>query len=196
MATPTKNARAEYRREIVRRYRTASPPERGRILHAFCTVRQCNRKYAIRVLNRRIRRISPNAPRPPGRPHQHTHAHLIEALHISWKRANLACGKRLKAILPPRVPFYERGTGRSLEPEVAVRLCAISAAAIDRLLTPHPSSLTRRGPATTEPGSLLKHIVIKTRKRAETRPGFVEADTVLPCGRTGQGNQIHPFRGL
>ena len=41
----------------------------------------------------------------------------------------------------------------------------------------------KRGRATTKPGTLLrKHIPIKTNQWDESRPGFLEADTVAHCG--------------
>ena len=43
-------------------------------------------------------------------------------------------------------------------------------------------------PLTTKPGFLLKsHIPIKTNQWDETRPGFIEADTVAHCGTSLSG---------
>lgn len=59
----------------------------------------------------------------------------------------------------------------------------ISPSTIDRLLKPTRIKYKRRGRATTKPGTLLrKQIPIKTNQWDETRPGFLEADTVAHCG--------------
>jgi hypothetical protein len=46
----------------------------------------------------------------------------------------------------------------------------------------------KRGLCTTKPGSLLKrHVPIATDQWDETRPGFIEADTVAHCGTSMEG---------
>jgi hypothetical protein len=46
----------------------------------------------------------------------------------------------------------------------------------------------KRGRATTKPGTLLrKHVPIKTNQWDESRPGFLEADTVAHCGESLSG---------
>jgi len=92
---------------------------------------------------------------------------------------NLACSKRMKAAIPLWLPFYDgvlsAGTRR--------QLLTVSAATIDRLLAPMHAKHGKIGLTTTRPGSLLKkHISIKTNQWDETRPGFLEADTVAHCG--------------
>ena len=58
----------------------------------------------------------------------------------------------------------------------------------DRLLKPVRIQYKKRGRATTKPGTLLrKQIPLKTNQWDETRPGFVEADTVAHCGDTMAG---------
>jgi hypothetical protein len=70
-----------------------------------------------------------------------------------------------------------------LPPLVIDALNTISPATIDRLLKPVRATYKGRGRATTKPGALLrKHIPIKTAQWDESRPGFLEADTVAHCG--------------
>jgi hypothetical protein len=56
------------------------------------------------------------------------------------------------------------------------------------LLKPTRVKYRGRGRSTTKPGTLLKkHIPIKTEQWDETRPGFLEADTVAHCGESMAG---------
>ena len=64
----------------------------------------------------------------------------------------------------------------------------ISVATIGRLLKPVRSQYKKRGRATTKPGTLLrKQIPLKTNQWDESRPGFLEADTVAHCGDSMAG---------
>jgi hypothetical protein len=66
---------------------------------------------------------------------------------------------------------------------VLKRLEKISPPTIDRVLKPVRIQYTGTGKCTTKPGLILKHhIPIKTNQWDETKPGFVEADTVAHCG--------------
>lgn len=71
-------------------------------------------------------------------------------------------------------------------------LSKISPSTIDRLLKPARAKYKKRGRATTKPGTLLrKQIPIKTNQWDETRPGFLEADTVAHCGDTVAGMFVY-----
>ena len=49
----------------------------------------------------------------------------------------------------------------------------------------------KHGLCTTKPGSLLKqHVPINTDQWDESRPGFLEADTVAHCGTTTEGMYV------
>ncbi|MBI4242550.1 MAG: integrase [Planctomycetes bacterium] len=94
----------------------------------------------------------------------------------------MPCSKRLKVILPLWLPSYAKEFG-GLPLEAVKALLRISHATIDRLLKTTRIEYTRRGRATTKPGTLLrKQIPIKTNQWDETSPGFLEADTVAHCG--------------
>ena len=176
-------AKREYIAAIRDRYRHATRRGKQRILDEMCHVCLYNRKYAIRVLN---------APPPPshvrsqhhaGRPLQYMHPDIFRFLKRLWKATNLPCGKRLKAMIPLWLPFDQ-----TIAAHARQRLETISAATIDRLLAPVRRLHTKRGLATTKPGSLLKkHIPIKTNQWDEQIPGFLEADTVAHCGTSMAG---------
>jgi hypothetical protein len=85
------------------------------------------------------------------------------------------------------MPGYVQQYG-DLAEEVTKALQAISPASIDRLLKPVRVKYKGRGKSTTKPGTLLrKQIPIKTNQWDESRPGFLEADTVAHCGTSMAG---------
>lgn len=109
---------------------------------------------------------------------------MLEAV---WGAAEQPCGKRLKALLPLWLPFYEQERG--LLPE-ALReaVLRVSAAQIDRLLAPKKTG-GGKGLCGTRPGTLLKtQIPIRTDNWDIRRPGFLEADTVAHCGASLAGD--------
>jgi hypothetical protein len=93
----------------------------------------------------------------------------------------------LKAILPLWIPGYIQSHG-DLDKEVIDLLLKISHATIDRILKPVRVKYKGRGRSTTKPGTLLrKQIPVKTNQWDESRPGFLEADTVAHCGTSMAG---------
>ena len=65
----------------------------------------------------------------------------------------------------------------------ASALLKISASTIDRLLNPVRIQYQKRGRCSTNPGTLLRNqISIQTNQWNQSRPGFIEADTVAHCG--------------
>jgi hypothetical protein len=75
---------------------------------------------------------------------------------------------------------------------VVKALFRISPATLDRLLEPTRVKYRGRGRTTTKPGTLLrKQIPIKTNQWNETRPGFLEADTIAHCGETLLGEFVY-----
>jgi hypothetical protein len=179
----SKQSKREYVDAIRERYRLASKRSKQRILDECCKVCGYNRKYAIRVLNAPSRSTHHRSLRRPGPSPQYTHPDIFRFLKRLWKASNLACGKRLKVMIALWLPFDQ-----SIPAEARERLATISAATIDRLLAPVRHLHTKRGLATTKPGSLLKkHIPIKTNQWDERIPGFLEADTVAHCGTSMAG---------
>lgn len=105
--------------------------------------------------------------------------------------ANLPCSKRLKAIIPLWMPSYAKKFGALSLTDIK-ELYKISASTIDRILKPYRARYRGHGRSTTKPGTLLRqHIPIKTNQWDETRPGFLEADTVAHCGNSLLGEFIY-----
>lgn len=176
-------SKREYVDAIRERYRLASKRSKQHILDECCQVCGYNRKYAIRVLNAPPRSTHPCSSRRPGPSPQYTHPDILRFLKRLWKASNLACGKRLKVMIALWLPFDQ-----TIAAEARAQLTTISAATIDRMLAPFRHLHTKRGLATTKPGSLLKkHIPIKTNQWDEHIPGWLEADTVAHCGTSMAG---------
>jgi hypothetical protein len=177
------NARREYLDAIRARYRLARKPSKKLILDEFCDTCGYHRKYAIRILNARPGRSVPPKLTSSGRRPQYQSPDVLAFLKRLWKASNLACGKRLKAMIPLWLPHDQTTSAQTRK-----LLLRISAATIDRRLAPVRRHHTKLGLATTKPGSLLKkHIPIKTNQWDEHIPGFLEADTVAHCGASMAG---------
>ena len=174
-------ARMEYLEAIYLRYKRAALKEKTLILNEFALNCGYHRKHAIRVLNSFKRWTSPK-PKKRGKPSKYNKPAILTPLKKIWLTANLPCSKRLKVILPLWMGSYAKEFG-GLSLDVVKALLRISAPTIDRLLKPTRVKYRGRGRATTKPGTLLrKQIPIKTDQWDETRPGFLEADTVAHCG--------------
>jgi len=179
-------SKREYREAVHLRYKNAPRHEKTAILDEFCATCGCHRKHAIRVLKRFKRFTKPKAMKRGKPPVYHNEA-IINPMKEIWLAANLPCSKRLKVILPIWLPGYVELFGE-LTPEVTNALRNISHPTIDRILKPIRFHYTKRGRSTTKPGTLLrKQIPIKTNQWDESRPGFLEADTVAHCGDSTSG---------
>ncbi len=174
-------SKREYREAVHLRYKNATRHEKTAILDEFCATCGCHRKHAIRVL-RRFKRFTKPKPRRRGKSPVYRNEAIINPLKEIWLAANLPCSKRLKVMLPIWLPGYVDLFGE-LSLEVTNALLKISPPTIDRILSPIRFHYTKRGRSTTKPGTLLrKQIPIKTNQWDESRPGFLEADTVAHCG--------------
>ena len=179
------DAKLEYLQTIRPRYRSASKKEKARILDEFCMNCGYNRKYAIRILNSNSTVNSPINLARRGRAKIYQEDLILTVLTDIWKLTNLPCSKRLKAILPIWLPFYDK---KHIPKDVYDKLLTISAATIDRIMAKDRAKFGKLGLSTTKPGSLLKkHIPIKTGQWDENSPGFLEVDTVAHCGNSVAG---------
>ena len=179
-------SKKEYLEAIYLRYKRASRRQKAIILDEFCAACGYHRKHAIRLL-RKFRRFFKAKKKKNGRIPLYRGEALMRPLRRIWLTANLPCSKRLKAVLPLWLPGYAQEHG-NLAQEVTEALLAISPATIDRILKPFRAKYKGRGRTTTKPGTLLrKQIPIKTNQWDESRPGFLEADTVAHCGTSMAG---------
>jgi hypothetical protein len=174
-------SRKEYTEAIYLRYREASRNQKALLLDEFCATTGYHRKHAIRVL-RKFKRFRKTKTKRAGRIPIYSQPHILKPLKKIWLAANLPCSKRLKVILPLWVPGYIQSFG-PLPPKTIQALSQISPSTIDRILSPTRIHYKKQGRSTTKPGTLLRNqIPIQTNQWNESRPGFLEADTVAHCG--------------
>jgi hypothetical protein len=179
-------SKREYTEAVHKRYKKASRKEKKVILDEFCATTGYHRKYAIVLLKGFKRFVKPKKKRR-GRKPRYQKDTILKPLKEIWRAANLPCSKRMKAIIPLWLPWYVREFG-DLAEGVMTALLTISPATIDRLLMPVRIKYKKKGRSTTKPGTLLRrHIPIQTNQWDESRPGFLEADTVAHCGETLSG---------
>ena len=182
-------SKREYLTTIRERYNKVGKKDQGAILDEFCRICDYNRKYAIRLLRTaNATTKEPSSVKRRGRRPVYRHGDVVAFLKRLWIASNLACSKRLKAMIPLWLPHDTS----NVSIQAQALLAKISPATIDRLLKPLRRNYTKRGLATTKPGSLLKkHIPIKVNQWDERTPGFLEADTVAHCGTSVAGMFIY-----
>jgi len=183
-------ARMECVESVYLRYKRASRKEKTLILNEFCATCGYHRKHAIRLL-RKFKRFAKPKPKKRGKPSFYDKPSITEPLKRIWLAANLPCSKRLKVMIPLWMPGYVKEYG-ALSLDVIKALYRISPPTIDRILKPLRAKYRLRGRCTTKPGTLLrKQIPVKTDQWDESRPGFVEADTVAHCGESTEGDYVN-----
>jgi len=183
-------SKKEYTEAIHKRYKKAPRSEKKIILDEFCAASGYHRKYAITLLKGFKRFRKPSQKKRGPKP-LYGKDEIIQPLKKIWLAANLPCSKRLKVIIPLWLPGYAEQFG-ALPLEVIRTLRRISPATIDRLLKPSRSRYGKRGRSSTKPGTLLrKQIPIATNQWDESRPGFLEADTVAHCGESLSGMFVY-----
>ena len=180
-------SRREYFQAIAQRYQHATRQVKSRILDEFCTICRYHRKYVITKLIATVRPPRPTRRKKPGRPSRYQRPEIQLPLQRIWQTAHYPCSKRLKAILPLWLTPYQQTFGH-LAVAVCQALRTLSPATIDRLLRAVRVTSVRHALAATKPGRLLRHqLPIGTHQWDESRPGFLEADTVAHCGTSLAG---------
>ena len=144
------------------------------------------RKSAIKLL-----RDTRPAPSGRARPGPAPRYGLLEPIvRTIWLAAEQPGGKRLAPALPLWLPHYERHHEK-LSARQRRLLLEISPATLDRRLAPARAVHPLRGRCGTQPGTLLKtEIPIRTGTWDVTQPGYLEADSVAPCGASLAGDFI------
>lgn len=184
-------SRRELLHSLQGRYRKADRSLKGQILDEFVAATGYNREYATTLLNHPPPKRCKTAP-----PHRRKPTYTTDtqrALTELWRLSGGLCGKRLVALIPDLLDALERFGELAYSEPTKEQLGRISAASVDRLLSP-----ARRGPkpvglSTTRPGTLLKkHIPIRTfAEWNENVVGFTEADLVAHCGETTAGEYLN-----
>jgi hypothetical protein len=176
-------SRWEYFRAIYARYRQADRKLKQGILNEFCANTGYHRKYATRLLNG-----PPPSCAQPGRMRRRSRSPsygttALSVLQAVWEAAGYPWSVRLKALVPPWMPWVRKRFGVSAE--VERQLLTISARQLDRRLRERKQRLKRRRYGGTRPGALLKHqIPVKTDAWDVRVPGFTEVDLVSHSGNS------------
>jgi len=183
----SKKSKNEYLIEVKKRYSKVNKEEKQKILDEFCKICKYNRKYAIRLINKKSISSKVKKRRKPGPKPEYNTSGILQFLKDLWISTNLICSPRLKAIIPYWLVWYKNEKNILTKKDESL-LRKISPATIDRLLSPFRSRYEKRGLSTTRPGSMIRELIpIKTEQWNESRPGFVEVDTVAHCGSTVAG---------
>jgi len=187
----SKESKKQYLTAIRERYKNAEKEEKKTILNEFCRVCRYNRKYAIRLLNKDPISEGQSNKKSCGRKPVYNKPAIIKFLKTVWVSTNLICSKRLQAIIPLWLPWYQESKGKLLSKKEEQLLLKISAPTIDRLLNKYRRKYNKKGLCTTKPGSILRQLIpVKTEQWDESRPGFIEADTVAHCGGSVSGDYV------
>jgi len=195
----SRSERRAYLHAIAARYAVAQRAQKGRMLDEYCATVQVSRKHAIAHIGRAIKALADEAAGILRAPRQRTgrpplyaaDRDLFAAIHTIWEAAKRPCGKRLVALLPNWLPFYETEHGVRLTRQTRRLVNTISAASIDRLLAPARKALAEhlRGLSGTTPATewLRSLVPVRTHHHDVDRPGSCEGDTVAHCGATIAG---------
>lgn len=189
------HTRKQYLIEVRKEYERASPVERGGLLDEAEKRTRLNRKYLIRVLNRRWQPRRVRARR--GRPRAYGAA-VLTALVALWEMFEYPCGQRLAPILRRQVDRLRRRGELRCSDEVAGKLGAISASAIDRLLAREKGVRQLKPERNPSVHPLLyQRVPVKVASEWDTREvGNLQVDYVAHCGRSTGGEYVHTLSAV
>jgi hypothetical protein len=190
--TMSQTTRDEILKKLRRRYQSAGPEHKRKLLDQAQELLNYHRKSAIRALR---------APAVPltvwiitGRPITYEPELLLPWLRPIWTATDYACGRRLVAMLPEWIPAYEQYE-RRMPAEVRDKLLAASGRTLDRLLAPLRGH--GAGRSLTRPGTLLRQqIPIRGSVWEEGKAGWLEVDTVALCGGSVAGEFVWMVDGV
>ena len=190
------SARREITKKHAAEYARASKKAKGVMLDQLVATTGWSRANARRALTAALKRKGP-AKAVKRKPRSRTYGYdTLKLLIQVWNLAGRPSGKYLAATMPiwlPKLVKHHELDEQRLNDHSRAQLLAVSGATIDRLLKPTRDGAQLIGLSGTKPGLLLRNS-IQVRKAGdehEQAPGFVEADLVLHCGPTLQGEFVH-----
>ena len=112
---------------------------------------------------------------------------------VIWEAADRICGKRLKAAMPDFIKSLEQHGHLSLDAEARRKLLTVSAATIDRILSPMRREAKGRPRSRRKPMSRIKdRVPVRTFSDwSEPAPGYFETDFVAHNGGVSSGSCVH-----
>jgi hypothetical protein len=170
------------------RYRSASKAARSVILDELCATTGWHRDHARKALRGALGPTRTPVPRRPRAPVYGEE--VLAPLRKVWAVMDAPAGRRMAPFLGEIVARPRACGELDTSDETAARLCAMSAATIDRRLAGERRRLQLKGRSGTKPGSLLKsQIPIRTWAQwDEEKVGFVEVDCVGHEGGNPRGH--------
>ena len=189
-------ARREITKKHAAEYSKASKKVKGVMLDQLVATTGWSRANARRALTAAGKRRGParTARRTPQSP---TYGYdTVKLLIQVWNLAGRPSRKYLAAPMGlwlPKLGQHSELDVKRLSEHTRTQLQTESGATIDRILKPTRDGATLVGLSGTRSGPLLRHS-IQVRKAGdehEKAPAFVEADLVLHCGATLQGEFIN-----
>jgi hypothetical protein len=190
------SARREITKKHAAEYVRAGKKAKGVMLDQLVATTGWSRANARRALTAARSRKGParavkRTPRSP------TYGYdTLKLLIQVWSLAGRPSGKYLAATMGIWLPKLEQHgelDKKRLNDKTRAQLLKVSGATIDRMLKPTRDGGRLVGLSGTKPGSLLRNSIQVRRAgdEHEQAPGFVEADLVLHCGATLQGDFAH-----
>jgi hypothetical protein len=190
--TMSQQTRKEILERLRRRYRSAGPEHKRKLLDQAQDLLGYHRKSAVRALG--AVRPEPTPWVNTGRPVSYEPKVLLPWLRPIWQATDYACGRRLEAMMPEWLPAYE-AYERRVPAEAREKLLSASARTLDRLL--QPLRARGQGRSLTRPGTLLRHqIPIRGSLWEADKPGWLEVDTVALCGGSVAGEFVWMLDGV
>jgi hypothetical protein len=178
--------------KLRRRYQSAGPEHKRKLLDQAQELLGYHRKSAIRALGGTAVVRGPRV--ITGRPIAYEPGKLLPWLRPIWQATDYACGRRLVAMLPEWIPAYEQHE-RRMPGEVREKLLLASGRTLDRLLEPLRGE--GGGRSLTRPGTLLRQqIPIRGSVWEEGKAGWMEVDTVALCGGSVAGEFVWMVDGV
>jgi hypothetical protein len=183
-------ARREVLGAVYERYLSAGRTQKGRILDELCALTGWHRKHAVRAL----RRYGAAKPGEAGKrtSRRRYDATIEDAVRAVWEASDRVCGKRLVVMIPSLLPALERHGRLKLDDAGRRRVLAVSAATIDRMLSPTKAAAAggRRRRAGFH-SAIRREVPIRTfNDWNDPPPGFLEVDMVAHGGTSVAGSFI------
>lgn len=189
------SARREITKKHAAEYQRSSKKAKGVLLDQLVATTGWSRANARRALTAARKRKGP-ARAVKRKPRGRTYGYDTLVLLIRvWNFAGRPSGKYLAATMGLWLPKLEEHGEldlNRLNEFTRAQLLAVSGATIDRMLKPTRDGTRLVGLSGTRPGPLLRNSIQVRRAgdEHEQAPGFVEADLVLHCGPSLQGEFV------
>jgi hypothetical protein len=180
-------------KQLAKQYKKAGKLYKGNILTELVRLTGYNRSYAGFVLR--------NPPVGKRRQHRKRPFKYLVVLYILkklWYLSNFSTGKRFVPLIPTYLDSLERHGELKVKAWEEKLLLQVSPATCNRMLKLERRRLGIKGRSGTKPGSLLKNqMPIHTWFDWDnTKPGFLEIDTVHHNGGNPSGEYIQPWTPL